>query len=108
MDPVPSEFLPEVGTTAPLEDLNILTLALLKREQFQLARLSIFDLRDYADYDEWVEVLESRQVGLAMAGVQARQVWVELSAFLDWCRSNSQRPNASTLDSYAASIAASN
>jgi hypothetical protein len=80
-------------------------LAIIKPEEFLLAQLSIFDLRDYGDYEEWMEAQESRQFGLAIAGVEARRIPIELSAFLDWCQHTLQRPNSSTLDKYAAAIA---
>ena len=87
------------------DDCKKCHLAMIRPEQFPLAQLSIFDLRGFADYDEWAEVQESRAFGVAIAGVEARRIPIELGAFLDWCRQNVQRPNSATLDKYAALVA---
>ncbi len=87
------------------EEYKYYHLAIIKPEEFPLAQLSIFDLRDYSDYEEWVETQESRQFGLAIAGVEARRIPIELGAFLDWCQQTLQRPNSTALDKYAALVA---
>ena len=48
---------------------------------------------------------ESRQFGLAIAGVEVRLIPIELGAFLDWCKQAGHRPSSAALDKYAAAIA---
>ncbi len=98
LEELAGELPPEVGE--PIEAVEI-QIAQLIRQEFAAAQLSIFDLRAFEDYDDWLDVLESRQMGLSMAGVRTRVVTVRLTPYLTWCRDTAQQPSASSLDRYA-------
>lgn len=79
-------------------------IGLLAREEFAWARLALPDLNHYADYDDWLDAREGLQLGLSMAGVDARIVVVELRRFLAWRRLTGMHANEGALDAFAARI----
>ena len=61
-------------------------------------------LKAYADYDDWLDVREGLQLGLAIAGVDVRIVRIELSSFLTWCGRAGRQSGEESLDDFAALI----
>jgi hypothetical protein len=79
-------------------------LGLVDVKAFQVAKTMIRELNDYVDYDDWLDVREGTQLGLAMAGVDSRLVTIDLSRFLRWCARVARQPSEAALDAFAAVI----
>ena len=86
-------------------DENSASFALIKFDEFELARAVIPEFSSYRDYEDWLDFREGSALALSMAGVNTRLVQIELAAFLKWCRRTSTRPNLRALDAYSETIA---
>ena len=76
-------------------------IGLVAQTEFEHARSAIADLARCADYDDWLDAREGLQMGLAMAGVDARIVKVALSSFLEWSRLSGASADERALDAFA-------
>jgi len=81
-------------------------IALLGEDEFARARSFIPDLRLHCDYADWRDSCEALQIGLAMAGVDARLALVALTPFLAWRRLTGTPASQGGLDSFAAKLLA--
>jgi len=81
-------------------------IGLVAETEFQHARSAISDLARCADYDDWLDAREGLQMGLAMAGVDARIVKVTLSSFLEWSRLSGTPADERALDAFAGLVSA--
>jgi hypothetical protein len=79
-------------------------IALMAAREFAQAQRAIPDLRAYSNYEDWRETREGFQMGLAMAGVDAKVVNVVLNRFLAWCRLRELAPSERTLDAFASTV----
>jgi hypothetical protein len=75
---------------------------LLAEHEFAWAQTVIPDLNHYPDYQDWLADREGLQMGLAMAGVDARFGVVPLAMFLTWCRLSGELPSERRLNDFAA------
>jgi len=82
--------------------------ALLGPREFARARGLLCDLNGVADYAEWREGREALQIGLAMAGLDARLVRVQLDPFLAWRRLTGTPFSEAGLDAFASAMLAFN
>jgi hypothetical protein len=82
-------------------DENSVSFALIKRDEFELVSAIIPHLSSYRDYEDWLDFREGSAFALAMSGVEARLIEIDLAGFLKWCRRTSARPNQQALDAYA-------
>jgi hypothetical protein len=76
-------------------------IGLVAEKEFQGARSAISDLAHCCDYDDWLDAREGLQIGLGMAGVEARIVPVSLSSFLEWSRLSGTASDERALDAFA-------
>jgi hypothetical protein len=81
--------------------MGTVVIGLVAEKEFQGARSTISDLARCADYDDWLDAREGLQIGLAMAGVEARIVPVSLSSFLEWSRLSGTSSDERALDAFA-------
>jgi hypothetical protein len=77
------------------------SIAVLSRADFEIARGLIRELSAYASYDDWVDSRYGTFMGRSLGGEDAGLVTVRLEAFLDWCLRQGVRPSESALDSFA-------
>ena len=80
--------------------------ASLSEADFARASLVVPDLAAYADFEDWRCAREARQIGLAMAGVDAPLVCVSLTGFLAWVRLTGSIADEAGLDRFAATLRA--
>jgi hypothetical protein len=59
-------------------------IGIIGEEEFAGAQASIGELTSYCDYEDRLDARWGLHIGLAMAGVDARVVVIELAAFLGW------------------------
>jgi hypothetical protein len=83
-----------------------LPVALLDRADFERARLTLDEYREYADYGDYRCDREGRLMGLVFAGQTARLALVSFAAFQSWCALLRELPTAERLDDFAASVEA--
>jgi len=81
-------------------------LGLIDEEEFAWAQTVVPDLNEYLDFDDWLDSREGFQIGLAMAGIDAKIERLSLRLFLTWCRLSGSAPSERTLDVFAAMRAA--
>jgi hypothetical protein len=77
-------------------------IGLLAEDEFGRAQIAIPDLRAHAEYEDWLNCREGFQMGLVMAGVDAKLVCVPLAQFLAWCRRTGAASGERSLDAFAA------
>ena len=82
--------------------IETVVIGLVVEKDFDRARSAISGLAGCADYDDWLDARQGRQISLGMAGVDARIVPVSLSSFLEWSRLNGISPNEPAFDAFAA------
>jgi hypothetical protein len=78
--------------------------ALIDENEFSWAQIVVSGLSDYSDYEEWKESREGFQMGLAMAGVDARLLPIAVTPFLAWCRITGAAPAERALDDFAVKV----
>jgi hypothetical protein len=78
--------------------------ALIAEDEFARAQTIAPDLKGYSGYEEWRDSRESLQIGLSMAGVDAKLVPVALGPFLIWCRLTGTSPGERPLNAFASAI----
>jgi hypothetical protein len=66
-------------------------IGIVAEREFARAQAAIGELAGYGDYEDWLDARWGRQFGLALAGVDAAMVAVDLAAFLRW-RARTERP----------------
>jgi hypothetical protein len=81
--------------------IETVIIGLVTEKEFQRAQSAIPDLARCCDYDDWLDAREGLQIGLAMAGVDARIVPVNLSSFLEWSRLSGMSADERALDAFA-------
>lgn len=78
----------DLGPQGPVFDrrvrLAIAAIGLFDESEFARARMKFADLAIYSDYQDWLDSREGLQIGLSMAGVEAKIVRVRLASFLRW------------------------
>jgi hypothetical protein len=75
---------------------------IVAEDDFADARAAIGELAGYCDYEDWLDARWGVQFGLAMAGVDARMVVVDLSSFLGWRDRTGKPADERALDAFAA------
>ncbi len=76
-------------------------IGLVDAGEFERARSDIADLACYVDYDDWLDAREGMQIGLAMAGVDAATVHVDLASFREWTALTGRPCDERALDAFA-------
>jgi hypothetical protein len=89
----------------PRSNAQVAVMAMISEEDFRGARLVIPDLAAQGDYQDWLDSREGFQMGLAMAGVDVKMMFVTVSQFLTWCRHSQTTPSESALDAFASLLA---
>jgi hypothetical protein len=79
-------------------------IGLFAEDEFGRAQIAIPDLRAHAEYEDWLDCREGFQMGLAMAGVDAKLVCVPLAQFLAWRRRAAAPLGERSLDAFAAML----
>ena len=77
-------------------------IGLVEFPQFSQAQAAIAGLSDCSDYDDWLDRREGLQIGLAMTGVNAAIVRVDLASFLEWRSLTGAAFGECALDAFAA------
>lgn len=98
----------EPGPPRPVELLDPsrpAMIGILDAIGFGAARWFMPELQIYADYSDWLDMREGAQIGLAMAGVDARIVPVDFQRFISWCGDCRVDLTESALDVYAGMVA---
>jgi hypothetical protein len=72
------------------------------RRDFERARATLVEYRDFGTYEDFRCDREGRLMGLAFAGQQARLAPVSFDGFLSWCASAGRPPTGDQLDAFAA------
>jgi hypothetical protein len=80
-------------------------IAIIGEEEFADAQASIEELTSYCDYEDWLDARWGLHIGLAMAGVDARMVVIDLAAFLGWRDRTGMPANERSLDAFASRAA---
>ena len=80
---------------------NFDVVAVLSGRDFERARAAMPDIAPHEDYEDWLDDRYGATIGLCSAGVDARMVAVDLSAFLAWRRFAGLAPSQETLDAFA-------
>ena len=80
-------------------------IGILDAIDFAAARWLMPELQTYADYSDWLDLREGAQIGLAMAGVDARIVPVDFQRFISWCVDCRVDLTKSALDLYGRMVA---
>ena len=88
-----------------LEGSESVVVGILDATDFEFARPLMPELQTYVDYSDWLDVRQGAQMGLAMAGVDARVVTVDFQRFISWCENCRVAPSESALDAYARMVA---
>jgi hypothetical protein len=96
----------DVDSPAPVvidrkSQVPTVVIGIVAEKEFHGARSAISDLARCCDYDDWLDAREGLQIGLGMAGVEARIVPVGLSSFLEWSRLSGTSPDEPALDAFA-------
>lgn len=81
--------------------MNNVSIAVLSSSEFEKARRQISELSRHASYDDWLDQLYGRFMGLSLGGDDARLVMIRLGDFLNWCRARKVRLSEAALDAYA-------
>ncbi len=76
-------------------------IGLLDAGDFERARAEIADLASYVDYDDWLDAREGVQMGLAMAGVDAATVRVDVASLQEWSALTERPCDERALDAFA-------
>jgi hypothetical protein len=84
-------------------DRKSLSIALVDRSEFGLARSAIADFEPWAAYEDYRGEREARLISLAAAGQRSRLATVSIRAFLDWCAASDRTPSMEGLEAFAAS-----
>ncbi len=87
-----SQRMAMIGATA---------VAIVAADEFAHAQAAIAELADYGDYEDWLDARWGLQIGLAMAGVDAKMVVVDLSSFLGWRDRTGKPADERALDAFA-------
>jgi hypothetical protein len=74
---------------------------IVAEEEFAHAQAAIGDLAGYCDYGGWLDARWGLCIGLAMAGVDARMVIVDLSSFLGWRDRTGKAADERALNAFA-------
>jgi hypothetical protein len=69
--------------------------------EFERARVSIAELSNHRDYDDWLDSRYGRFMGISLGGADASLVTVALDDFIDWCSDRNLRPSEAALDAFA-------
>jgi hypothetical protein len=88
----------------PQSKRHTAVVALIDEDEFTWAQIVISGLNAFGGYAEWRESREGFQIGLAMAGVEAKLLPLALTPFLAWCRLTGNPPSERALDSFALTV----
>jgi hypothetical protein len=81
--------------------LKAAAVGVITHDEFSRAQAAICELGGYDDFEDWLDARWGLQCGLAMAGLEARLVAVDLSSFLDWCALTGTSADERALDAFA-------
>ena len=82
-------------------------IGIVAEEEFADAQAAIGELMGYSDYEDWLDARWGLCIGLAMAGVDARMVVVDLASFLGWRDRTGKAADERSLDAFASLAARS-
>ena len=74
----------------------------LNRMDFERARMTLAEYRDFVTYEDFRCDREGRLLGLAFAGQPARLARISFGGFLVWCANLGRPPTGAGLDAFAA------
>jgi hypothetical protein len=74
---------------------------IVAEDEFVRAQAVIGELTSYCDYEDWLDARWGLCIGLAMAGVDARMVIVDLASFLGWRDRTGKAADERALDTFA-------
>lgn len=95
-----SELKPPGLASPPPGDCAVI--GLVESPQFGAAQAAMAGLSDCRDYEDWLDRREGLQIGLAMTGVEAAIVRVDLASFLEWASLAGAPLGECALDAFAA------
>jgi hypothetical protein len=72
--------------------LTFAIIGVVAESEFKKARTTINEFAQYCDYEDYLSMRESLQVGLAMAGVHPTILYFSHSALLLWREINAKPP----------------
>lgn len=81
--------------------IMVATVGIVAEEEFERAQAAICALAGYCDYEDWLDARWGLQFGLALAGVEAKLVVVDLASFLEWCALTETSADERALDAFA-------
>ena len=74
---------------------------IVAEDEFADAQAAIGELAEYGDYEDWLDARCGLLIGLAMAGIDASMVVVDLSSFLGWRDRTGKPADERALDAFA-------
>lgn len=80
-------------------------IGIIAEEEFADAQAAIGELMSYCDYEDWLDARWGLLMSLAMAGVDARMVVVELASFHGWRDRMGKPADERALDAFASLVA---
>jgi hypothetical protein len=83
-------------------------IGIVAEDEFADTRAAIAELKGYSDYEDWLDARWGLCIGLAMAGVNASMVVVDLASFLRWLDRTGKVADERTLDAFASLAARPN
>ncbi|MDR3423248.1 MAG: hypothetical protein P4L80_18760 [Xanthobacteraceae bacterium] len=76
-------------------------IGIVARDEFADAQATIGELMGYCDHEDWLRARWGLCIGLAMAGIDARMVVVDLVSFLGWRDRTGKPADERALDAFA-------
>ena len=76
-------------------------IGIVAKDEFADARAAIEELTRCRDYEDWLDARWGLRIGLAMAGVNADMVVVDLASFLEWLDRTGKVADERALDVFA-------
>jgi hypothetical protein len=83
-------------------------IGIVAEDEFAETQAAIGELSGYSDYEDWLDARWGLCVGLAMTGVDARVVVVDLASFLGWLDRAGKPADERALDAFASLAARPN
>jgi hypothetical protein len=83
-------------------------IGIVAQDEFADTQAAIGELTGYSDYQDWIDARWGLCVGLAMTGIDARMVAVDLASFLGWLDWTGKPADERGLDAFASLAARPN
>ena len=80
-------------------------IGIVAQEEFVDAQAAIGELASYCDCEDWLDARWGLLIGLAVAGVDARMVVVDLDSFHGWSDRTGKPTDERALDAFASLVA---